>query len=362
MSHRRSLLLCSALLVPAAACGDPAPDAGPDAGDPAADGAPGSAVALDRCAEDGVALEVAWNVDNLHPDTVAMTLLPDGTVVLASADGAVKQWSIGTSADAAPLPGGRPAYGEPLTDVGTAVRALGASADGARVLGGDAAGALRQWTVSDAGALPARSLGAAPLTAVAGVPGGGIAVADDSFGGAMRVVAPDDAGGDGGDVLQTALWGVTTLLADGDDLFTAGHDYGMAAVERRHAAFPHEPADAWDTLATPGWVRALARSTDGRLAVGGDGYVVVLAADDLAAGPVAEVAAGARAVAWTASGAHLAVAADGRVALWDRELTREVAGLDLAEGAGPVALAVDASGERLIVATADGRLRALVCR
>jgi hypothetical protein len=181
----------------------------------------------------------------------------------------------------------------------------------------------------------------------------------------MRIVALDDAHRDDLEPFQTALWGVTTLLADGDDLYTAGHDYGMAAVERRSVAFADTPVDAWDTLATPGWVRALARSADGALAVGGDGYVVVLAADDLAAGPVAEIAdlaAGARAVAWTASGAHLAVAADGRVALWDRALTGEVAGLDLAEGAGPVALAVDASGERLIVATADGRLRALVCR
>src|SRR5687768_11142117 len=89
-----------------AACG--ASGAGDDDDNPLPDG-PG----LDRCA-DGATLELLWDVSNLHGEIVSMTIGPDGTAVLGTADGAVKQWSLGASAEDAPLPGERPSYGVPF--------------------------------------------------------------------------------------------------------------------------------------------------------------------------------------------------------------------------------------------------------
>lgn len=330
------------------ACGTGDPAGGPDAGDTAPRG-------LDLCG--GAALERMWQVNNLRGEIVAMTTAPDGTVVLATSDGAVKQWSLGTSADQAPLPGGRPSYGEPLTEAGSAVRALTVT-DG-HVLGGDADGALRQWTLPGAEDAGSRALATAPFTAIAPLSSADAVVADSSFGGAMRVVPLD--GGAAGEAFATALWGVTTIEVDGTALYTAGHDYGTAAVERRDAASPATATDTWDDLLINGWVRDVAISPDGTTVLaGGDGFLLTLDAAALAAGPVAQIATpAALSVAFTHSGAHVAMASDGRVAIWDAALTAEVAS---AAVPGAIAIAVDPSGDRLVVASSDGTLHALVCR
>jgi hypothetical protein len=332
-------------LVLFAACGDP-PAAGDDVADPDA-GAP--------------SLELLWDVDNLHGPIVAMALAGDGTAVLATDDGAVKQWSLGVSADQAPLEGGRPSYGEPLTQTGAVVRALAIGAGGDHVLGGDAAITVRRWALPGAEELGAVSLKGSPLVAIAPRSPAEAVIGDEAFGGQMRVVALDS--GLAGSVFETALWGVTRLATHEGALFTTGHEYGMAAVERRDLAAPVAPVDYWGGLRISGWVRDLAVSPDGAwLALAGDEYVLVLAAGDLAAGPIAhlETTTPARAVAFTASGDHLAVATDdGRVALHTRDLAAEVASTAVP---APVALALDPSGERLIVASGDGRLRAFALR
>jgi len=351
MSLRLCLVSTLALLTPA--CATDQPSGGPDAGgDPIARG-------LDRCADDGIALGELWTVDNLHGAMLALTIAPDGTAVVTTSDGAVKQWSLGADADSAPLAGGRPSYGDPFTDAGTMVAALAIGADGGEVLGGDAAGALHRWAIADAGDLGSRGLAETAMTAVVGVDAGHAVVADDSFGGAMRVVPLD--GGDPGAPFETGLWGVTSLAVRDGALYTAGHDYGMAAVERRDAAAPAQPADAWDDLSTEGWVRAIDVSADGAwVAAAGDGFVAVLDAADLAAGPVARLDATASSIAFTSSGGHLAViTADGAISLWDRTLSAQVATI---AAPSPVALAVDPSGDRLVVASTDGQLRAYACR
>jgi hypothetical protein len=344
------LLLASASLLPA--CTDPA-ISGDDVVDPVA--GPG----LDRCAADGVALEQLWSVDNLHGEIVSMAVAPDGTVVLGTADGAVKQWDVGVDAADAPLEGSRPSYGDPLEDgEGPAVRALAIDAGGGSVLGGDAAGGLRRWAVPGADFLGAVPLKSAPLTAVLPRSAREAVIADDSFGGAMRVV--DLEQGLSGAPFQTALWGVTTLAARGDHLYTAGHDYQMAAVERRLARDPGAAVDAWDTLLVEGWVRSVGLGGDWLVAAG-DGFVVVLGAEALAAGPVAEqLLDGSARAALTPSGEHVAIATATEVSLWTPDLATEVERLPLDAAAAAVAL--DPSTERLLVAGADGRLRAYGCR
>ncbi|MCA9677184.1 MAG: hypothetical protein KC464_19320, partial [Myxococcales bacterium] len=205
-------------------------------------------------------------------------------------------------------------------------------------------------------ACPARVVTTEPLTAIAAV-GAAAIVADASFGGAMRVIPLD--GGAAGAPFETTLWGVTSLRRGVGGLYVGGHDYGMAAIERRDPGAPAAVADLWDPLTVEGWVRGLAAASTGDLAAVGDAWLLVLDGGDLAAGPRARLDQPVRAAAWTASGAYLAVAVDGRVTLWDRDLVAEVAGFDVPD---PVALAVDPSGERLIVASGDGHLRALSCR
>jgi WD40 repeat protein len=356
MLRLSSLSSLSAFLL-LAACGDP-PASGDDVAEPDAGGVTGAG--LDRCADDGATLGALWNVDNLHGPIVSMALAGDGTVVLGTSDGAVKQWSLGASPDEAPLEGGRPSYGDPLTESGAEVRALAIGAGGDHVIGGDTAITVRRWSLPDAEDLGSVPLKGSPLTAIAARSAAEVIVGDEAFGGQMRVISLDS--GLAGAVFETALWGVTRFATHGGDLFTTGHEYGMAAVERRTLDAPEAPADYWGGLQVSGWVRDLAVSPDGAwLALGGDESVLVLAAGDLAAGPVAQLplTAPARAVAFTASGEHVAVATDdGRVALHPRDLAAEVAAADVP---APVALAVDPSGERLIVASADGRLRGFGC-
>lgn len=325
--------------------------------------------ALDRCAEAGVALTQVWNVDNLHGPIVAMTVAADGTAVVATEDGAVKQWSLGVDAASAPLPGGRPSYGVPFDDGGAMTRAVAVAGD--RVLGAGADGTLRQWSLADAAAIEADAM-KVPLTAVAGLDELVGVIADEGFGGTMRTVALTDA--TQGAPFTTSLWGVTTLLRTDDALFVGGHDYGIGAVERRDPAAPETVASVWDPEGAGGggqflngWVTSLAVSIDGSTMVAGSdgamvgaGYVFTIDPDDLQPGPIAvKELAGVRAVAVTATGDHVAVATDGHVALLPADLSDEIGGADVPD---PVALAIDPSGERLIVASGDGHLRAFVCQ
>lgn len=326
--------------------------------------------ALDRCAEPGVTLTEAWSVNNLHGPIVAMTVADDGTAIVATSDGAVKQWSLGVDAASAPLPDERPSYGTTFDDGGTTVRALAVAEE--RVLGAGADGTLRQWALADASALDLQAT-KVPLTAVAGIDADTAVIADEGFGGTMRTIGLD--GGDGGAPFETSLWGVATMLRHGDDVFVGGHDYGIAAVERRGAGAPDAIAGVWDPEgaggggdAINGWVTSLAISGDGAVLVAGvDGTntgtpssVLTIDPADLQPGPSATLEVeGLRAVAVTHSGEHVVVATADHVALHPADLGDAIGGVDVPD---PVALAIDPSGERLIVASGDGRLRAFMCR
>jgi WD40 repeat protein len=353
--HRSAYLFGSLLFL--AACGANGDD---DVVDPP------DAVALDDCADGTAPLTNLWTVDNLHGEIISMSpVAPDGTIVLGTADGAVKQWALGATPDTAPLPGGRPSYGEPFTESGQPARALTLGVSGDRVLAGDDGVGLHAWAIPDAAELGALLLKGSPFTAIAARSDTEVVVADSEFSGQMRVV--DLEGGIGSGVFETTLWNVTSMAASGGMLFAAGHDYGMAALERRDLASPEVATDSWDTLQVEGWIRSVAVSPDRAwVATGGDGHVLVLATDDLAAGPVAQLALtapkaliSARGVAFTPSGQRIAVVRDdGRLELYAPELGAPVATIDVPQ---PVGVMVDRTGDRLIVASGDGNLRAFGC-
>jgi WD40 repeat protein len=350
------LVLVLVLLVPLAACDTGGPGDGDD---------DVTATGLDRCAVDGAQLAPLWDVSNLHGEIVSMAVAAAGTVVLGTADGAVKQWALGASAAAAPLPGGRPSYGEPFDADGPPARALAIGADGATILAADDGAGIQEWSLATAERLRGTLLKGSPFTAVIARSAREVIVADLEQGGQMRAVDLDS--GLPGAVFATSLWGVSSFVGDGDSFYVVGHDYLQAAVERRTFADPTAVADLWDPQSLDGAIRAAAVSPDGAwLVTGGQGHVLVFDTTDLAAGPVAtrpldepKFIPTARSVAFTASGAHVAIALEGRVALLGRDLVAETSSIDVPT---PVAVAVDPSGERLVVASADGRLRAFACQ
>jgi WD40 repeat protein len=357
---RNSLLLT--LLIPFAACTGAASSGGDDDGDDTP-----STSGLDRCADGVAPLDELWSVDNLHGEIVSMsTVAPDGGIVLGTADGAVKQWALGTSADAAPLEGGRPSYGDPFTESGAPAHALAIGASGDHVFAGDDAVGVRSWSIPAAEELGSIQLKGSALTAVAPRTATEVVIADIELGGQMRVV--DLASSVTSGLFETTLWEVHALATADGELFDVGADYGMAALERRDLADPIVATDGWDTLELQGAIRAVAVSADGAwVATGGDGHVLVLAADDLAAGPTAQLTLSApktfltaRGVAFSESGERVAVVSDdGQVALYPRDLGAAVATAPVPQ---PIGVAVDPSGTRLIVASADGRLRAFGCQ
>jgi len=327
------------------------------------DGTSTSAAGLDRCADGTAPLSLLWSVDNLHGEIVSMSpIAPDGTIVLGTADGAVKQWALGTSSDTSPLAGGRPSYGEPFTESGQPARAL-ALGDG-EVLAGDDGVGVRAWSIPDAAALGGTQLEGSPISAIAPATDTQAVIADTAFAGEMRTVDLTGAAGTGG-VFTTTLFHVTSLLAHDGALFDAGDDYGMAAIERRDLASPTSAADRWDTLELGGSIRATAISSDGAtIATGGDGHVLVFDAASLEDGPTARLAligtngpVTAKGVAFTP--AHLAVVTDdGRAMLYLPDLSAPAATIATPS---PIGVAIDPSGERMVIASSDGHLRAYGC-
>src|SRR5262249_11299735 len=118
------------------------------------DGTSTTTAGLDRCADGTAPLSLLWSVDNLHGEIVSMsTVAPDGTIVLGTADGAVKQWALGTSTATSPLAGGRPSYGEPFTESGQPARALALGLGDASVLAGDDGVGVHAWSIPSAASL-----------------------------------------------------------------------------------------------------------------------------------------------------------------------------------------------------------------
>jgi hypothetical protein len=115
-----------------AACTEPAPEPPPEP-------PPLRTSPLAACADPAVALTPRWQVDNLHAPVTAIAT-SGATLVVGSADGAVKLWHLSTTGAIERRPG----YGTPLREAGTTVAALAATADGA-LAAVDLDGAAAAW-------------------------------------------------------------------------------------------------------------------------------------------------------------------------------------------------------------------------
>lgn len=244
---------------------------------------------LARCADPAVALDQRWQVDNVHTPITALTS-HRGTVVVGSADGAVKLWNLSAAGATAVRPG----YGEPLTLEGAAVGALATSPDGA-VAAVDVEGGTTAWALDGGELMPRRAL----LPAAGAL----VALADD---GATLIAGTAEFAGDlsvldllagTATPLPTDLWFVEAARATGTRWVTAGEWYGCVGVELRDATAPETRIAMWDACRgtngtnAQGRFHALALDAAGTSAVVvGDGLIARFDLADLAAGPVAQTA------------------------------------------------------------------------
>ena len=260
-----------------AACTEPAPEPPPEPPPPRTS-------PLAACADPAVALTPRWQVDNLHAPVTAIAT-SGATLVVGSADGAVKLWHLSTTGAIERRPG----YGTPLREAGPTVATLAATADGA-LAAVDQGGAATAWRLDGtplggaATAVPGRPVGAALA------PGGELlAVAGDDLRTQLTVV--DLTAGTATAATPTWLWHTTTAAVTTERVVAVGDWYGCPAIETR----PRGDLTAnryWDDCngaggaLRQGWFRALALTADGRGAIAaGDRLLARFDLDDLTAGP-----------------------------------------------------------------------------
>ncbi|MDB4954915.1 MAG: hypothetical protein JWO36_2484 [Myxococcales bacterium] len=337
-----NLLLVGATLV-ASACGTDS------SGTP-----PVERSAIEKCVFAGGSVKELWSTSNLHGPVTSIAVA-GSTVVLGSEDHSVKQWSVTG-------PGADPRYGTPFTeDAGSIVGALAISADD-HVLGGNQAGQLIDWRLSDAQMAKLTTIGEASVVAVAANK-----VADRVLVGGMPkdMHVVDRNNGSIVGPLTTQLWGVTSAaFSDHGSLFTAGHYYGTPMIERRSADSPMTVAETWGSQQIEGVVNAIGLdSTSSTLVAVGDGFVAVFAPDQIASGPTAITKVPdhqAVGVAILPGGELFATAGrDGSLRLWKTATAEIIATLMIPV---PVGVGTDQSGQHLFTSGADGLLHAFSCQ
>jgi WD40 repeat protein len=312
--------------------------------------------AIETCVASGGQLAEVWSVDTQHGPVVSLAAT-DSSIVLASQDGSVEQWL---------FTGGfsHPSNGAPFADVGVPLNAIAVGSDGS-LAGVDQLGRLDMWSSANPQAPHTTAVDDSPLTA--------IALSDDAAyvavttGREPRLTTPsiwlvDRTTGAVSDKLPTSLMGASSLVFGGDALFTAGFFYGAPVVERRDLAVPAMVTSAWGTNVS-GNVSAMAldREANSLVAVG-DGFVVVLPANDLRANPIAltnRTNHNAVGVALLPGGDLFAtVGGDGGLQLWRTSNADRVATIASPSAVG---IGVDPDGKHLFTSGADGLLHAFAC-
>jgi hypothetical protein len=283
-------------IVLCAACGGGNPDPGDDVvgDDVVGDDTPPEPTALARCADPALPIDQAWEVDNIRAPLHAQTQL-GSTILVTSADGAVKTWNLPATGGAPSAPG----YGTPFVDEGDPVSAVGFTPPSGvdAFVGLDALGRAHVW--SPTGAVLAEPVALLPDA----LPGTGAFVAIDKdatwiAGGSSTGTPLAVADLATGEVtpLVTEMWNVAAATIAGDKLITVGHWYGAAAIEVRDLADPATVLAYWDGAHTAdgaffsGWIRAVAVDAGGTTAITvGDGLYLRFDLANVAAGPTADL-------------------------------------------------------------------------
>ena len=259
------------------ACTEPDPDQPPEPPPPRTS-------PLAACADPAVALTARWQVDNLHAPVTAVAT-SGATLVVGSADGAVKLWHLSTTGAVERRPG----YGTPLREAGPTVATLAATADGA-LAAVDQGGAAAAWRLDGtplggaAAAAPGRAVGAALA------PGAALlAIASDDAQTQLTVV--DLTAGTATPARPTWLWHTTAAAVTPQRVVAVGDWYGCPAIETRPrgdltATVYWDDCNGTGGAFRTGWFRALALTADGRGAIAaGDRMLARFDLDDLTAGP-----------------------------------------------------------------------------
>jgi WD40 repeat protein len=319
--------------------------------DPDAPGTTPGLTELERCFTGGGSPAQLFMESNQHGPVTSITV-NGSSIVLGSADGSVKQWTVSSSA----------IYGQPFTqNAGSVVGAL-ANTRAKDILGVDAAGVLHRWTLADAGSEETMTIGANPLVAV-GVNGNASrAAVGEADVPNLRVIDLDT--GTPSAPLTTTLWGVTSFaFTDADVLIDAGHNYGTPQVERRSVASPMTVVDQWNDQTLAGSIRAIALDAGGTTLVAvGDGMVMTFDPMNLAGGPrkitmlPEHLAVG---VVLLAGRSHfLTVGSEGTLRVWDVATASLVKTLTVPT---PIGIGADIDGTQVYTSGPDGFLHSYGC-
>jgi WD40 repeat protein len=368
MKPRLALSFVSSLLASASLTACTEDPVGSDPSDPAR-------LALTECVARGIALEALWSIDNGHGAVHAITAGPSGTIALAGADGSIKLWTVGATAEDWSHQDLGAAYGGEFGE-GAVVATL-AFRDG-RIAAGTTDGQLRLHDAESGSVMAMVSPNGYPLTAVTHAPDGRIAMADDGFQGDLALW--DATANALTPLVRTedsyTLWGATSLaFTDSGTMLAAGDWYGLAAVERWDDG---AMTSIWVStqeqlpLASGSEVLAIAPLPGGRAVAGGGafggaegdarGFLALLDLEALDGAPRAvRVIDDHRVVALAplADGIHLlSLGADGSLRVFDGATLEEVGRVD---ALGSSELVLTADGRAAATSGADGMLRVWGC-
>ncbi len=307
---------------------------------------------LEQCLVGGGRLVPAWSVSNQHGPVTSMASTPT-RIVLGSADGSVKQWS---------LNGEGATYGDTFRGTtGIAVGGLAIARDGA-LLGADDSGKLSEWSLADASPMRSTPVIDGPLRIVA-IEEHSRVVAAARGPDASEIWAIDRALTEHGAPLNTRLWGVSSVVfGHGRHLFTSGHSYSVPTIERRSIDNADQVLDAWSERSRVGNVHAIAVDPYvTRMAVAGSNFVGAFDPNQLEAGAhVIRMLDDHEPIAVAYVGRDLFVTAgrEGTLRVWDAVTVEPRGSLAIPP---PVSVVLGGDGELLFTSGSDGKLHAFDC-
>jgi len=344
---------------------DRAADGGPDA-------PPKVAMGLEACFAAGGQLQELDVIDNSevvdHGAISTIALSVASRIAVATADGAVKLWTIDGRDSEELTSGSHVTYGQPFGMGGHAMRAVEYFPDGIHLATGDEVGRLAVWDVDGRTTSATLDGPVNRIDAVAvSADGSTVMVGDQDPAGVvarLRTWTPET--GAVSDPMHTALWNIWALrpLPGGGRLLAAGHVYSSPVIELHDLNRPTEVEAVWAPRLPPldVGVTDIAVTRDGSTVVAVGGFVAVLDVETLATSEhrvIQMVDHQARSVALTPGDRFfVTLGEEGSVRLWDRTTVSEQGRMDLAD---PVSIRTDVRTDQLVVADRSGLVHLIGC-